>query len=96
LRSAHAALADAGSVPSARVLETMTKEFDGSYVRFVSTLSEQEKAGLLAMPFPADVQARLAGLAERSIDEQKAIEAADTVPFEVYRRQYLSSERLGL
>jgi glutamate--cysteine ligase len=95
LRSAHAALADAGSVPSARVLETMTKEFDGSYVRFVSTLSEQAKAGLLAMPFPADVQARLAGLAERSIDEQKAIEAADTVPFEVYRKQYLSSERLG-
>jgi glutamate--cysteine ligase len=27
--------------------------------------------------------------------EQKKIEAADTMPFEIYREQYLSAERLG-
>jgi len=31
----------------------------------------------------------------QSLFEQKKIEAADTMPFEIYRQQYLSSDRLG-
>jgi glutamate--cysteine ligase len=30
------------------------------------------------------------------VKEQKAIEAADTMPFEAFRQQYISPERLGL
>ena len=96
LRAARHAFADADAVPSARVLETMTNDYDGSYVRFVRTLSELTKTALLALPFPPDVQARFVSLAQQSLEKQKAIEAADTVPFEVYRKRYLSSERLGL
>jgi glutamate--cysteine ligase len=35
-------------------------------------------------------------MAQESIEEQKRIEAADTLPFELYRQQYLSAERLGV
>jgi glutamate--cysteine ligase len=38
---------------------------------------------------------RFAQLAAASTAEQKAIEAADTLPFEEYRRSYLAVERLG-
>jgi glutamate--cysteine ligase len=30
-----------------------------------------------------------------SIEEQRRIEAADTLPFEIYRQQYTAPERLG-
>ena len=35
-------------------------------------------------------------MTEESIQEQKRIEAADTMPFEIYREQYVSPARLGL
>jgi len=41
-------------------------------------------------------QARFDELAQRSVQEQKDIEARDSMPFEVYRQQYVSPERLGL
>jgi glutamate--cysteine ligase len=42
------------------------------------------------------MQARFEAEAAASIDEQKKLEAADSMPFEIYRQQYLSPERLGL
>jgi glutamate--cysteine ligase len=50
----------------------------------------------MAMPFPAAEEERFAQLAAVSIAEQKAIEAADTLPFEEYRKKYLAVERLGV
>jgi glutamate--cysteine ligase len=35
-------------------------------------------------------------MSQDSIDAQRKIEATDELPFEEYRRQYLSSERLGV
>ena len=35
-------------------------------------------------------------MTQDSIDAQKAIEAADTMPFEIYREQYVSPARLGI
>ena len=32
--------------------------------------------------------------AQESIEKQKAVEAADTLPFEEWRKQYLARERL--
>jgi len=43
---------------------------------------------------PADVQTRLERLARQSVVEQQRIEAADTVPFEEFRQQYVSPQRL--
>ena len=34
-------------------------------------------------------------MSRQSVAEQKKIEAADTMPFEIYREQYLSASRLG-
>ena len=41
-------------------------------------------------------QERFARLAAESLDEQKQIEAGDTLPFEEYRKKYLAVERLGI
>ena len=96
LMAAVAALRAADEVPSARVLGAMAKNFGNSYVRFVRAQSEQTKNALLRLPFPSDIDARFRGLAQESINEQKRIEAADTMAFEIYREKYLSTERLKI
>ena len=35
-------------------------------------------------------------MAKESVEARRRIEAADTLPFEEYRRGYLSDERLGV
>jgi len=96
LAAAVAALREPDTVPSAHVLDAMGKDFDHSYVSFVRAQSEHTRNALLRLPFSAELQARFTRLAQESIEEQKRIEAADTLPFETFREQYLSSERLGL
>jgi glutamate--cysteine ligase len=96
LMAAVAALRDAEAVPSARVLHTMAKDVDNSYVRFIQAQSEQTKNALLRLPLSSDVEARFRHLAQESIEEQQRVEAADTMPFEIYREKYLSTERLGI
>jgi glutamate--cysteine ligase len=95
LESAFAALLDPGEVPSARVLVKMAGVFDNSYINFTRAQSEQARDVLIKLPFPADKDAHFRGLAQQSFDEQKEIEAADTVPFETYRKSYLSASSLG-
>ena len=90
------ALASPDTLPSARVLAAMHSDFDDSYGGFVRAQSAQTKATLLAVPFPAEQRAQFERSVQASIDAQAAIEAADTMPFEVYRQAYLSPERLGL
>jgi glutamate--cysteine ligase len=84
------------ATPSARVLETIERDFDRSYLRFVEAQSQQTRAALLALPYSDQLQNRFAKLSQTSIAEQKQIEANDSLPFELYRQQYLSVERLGL
>jgi glutamate--cysteine ligase len=96
LHAAGAALARPATLPSSRVLDTMAKDFNGSFVGFGCAQSEQVKRTLLRLAFPADVQVRLAALARLSIDTQKRIEAADTVPFEIFRQEYLDTKRLNV
>ncbi len=96
LAAASATLNDAQTTPSARALATMARDFDSSYVGFTRAQSVQTRHALLALPFSAEQQARFAALTQASIDEQKRIEANDSLPFEQYRQQYLSVERLGV
>ncbi len=95
LAAANAALANPDSTPSARILEKMLRSHDGSYVGFVRAQSEQHRRALLALPLPDDVAGRFAHLAAESLKEQRDIEAADTMPFEAFRQQYLSPVHLG-
>lgn len=96
LRAAVRALGSADTLPSANVLATMRRDFDDSYGAFVRAQSAQTKAGLLILPFSADQRSRFERSVQASIDAQAGIEAADTMPFEVYRQEYLSARRLGL
>ncbi len=89
-------LTQAGQLPSARVLATMEKDFDGSYVRFTRAQSVQTCNLLLGLPWSDAQQQRFEALARDSVLEQKRIEAADTMPFEIYRQEYLAPRRLGI
>ena len=90
---AQARLADPEATPSARVLRAM-RSYGDSYVRFVVAQSIAHKAALLALPVSPAVEDRFAAEAEASLEEQQRIEAADVVPFEVYRQNYLAPIRL--
>ena len=96
LRSAQALLAEPDLLPSARVLAVMAQEHGNSFTAFTRAQSQQTKAKLLALPFPSALQSKFAQLSLDSVNEQKSIEAQDTLPFEQYRQQYISPERLGL
>ncbi|MBA2964062.1 MULTISPECIES: glutamate--cysteine ligase [Ramlibacter] len=96
VRSARAMLHDPAMLPSARVLDVMASAHGNSYTAFTRAQSQQTRAKLLALPFSAAQQARYDQLAQQSLQEQRDIEARDTMPFEVYRQQYISPERLGL
>ena len=83
-------------LPSARVLKAMSEVHANTYVRFVLQQSRQHRASIEELALPADVETRFAHMAADSLQEQRNIEAADSLPFEVYRQKYLSPERLGL
>ena len=95
LRAAADALRQPETLPSARVLDTMARDFDGSFIAFGRAQSEQVRRTFMRMPFDADAHARLAALARQSIDEQKRIEDNDSMPFEIFRQAYLETRRLG-
>ncbi len=96
LKAAAAAMQRPDALPSARVLEAMAQNHDNSFVAFARAQSISTKQTLLALPFSEAQQAVFTELTRQSVAEQKAIEAADTMPFEIYRQQYVSAERLGI
>jgi glutamate--cysteine ligase len=95
LAAAGAALANPASTRSARVLEEMEHTHDKSYVAFALAQSAQHRRTLMELPLSAEVQARYARMAEDSVAAQGKIEAADRVPFETYRQDYLSRDLLS-
>jgi glutamate--cysteine ligase len=95
LAGARAALDDPARVPSARVLRQMAERHADSYVQFGRTQSVRHRDALLGLPFTPEIQSRFAVMADESIAAQRSIEAADRVPFETYRQQYISQSLLG-
>jgi glutamate--cysteine ligase len=96
IHGASASFAAPETLPSARVLAAMQKDFAGSFIGFTRDRSERTRATLLALPFSDEEHARFAAASAESVEEQKRIEAADTMPFDLYREQYLRPDRLGL
>jgi glutamate--cysteine ligase len=94
LEAARRAVEDPSPVPSARVLAKMQQDHASSYARFALARSLEHAKTLRSEPLPAEVERRLAYLAEESIAKQRETEAADKVDFETYRRRYLSPESL--
>ncbi len=93
--AAAAALAAPDTLPSARVLQAVQVQHGGSFVSFVRERSQLTHEHLLGLPWSAEQQAQFEAMARQSVEDQRAIEAADTLPFEIYRQQYVSAERLG-
>ena len=95
LAMAVARLREPDTTPSARVLQAMEREHDKSYVRFVLAQSQRHRDAIWKLPYSSDVAERFNRLAEGSLVKQRQIETADTIPFEIYRQQYLAPERLN-
>ena len=95
LAAARAAVAAPETLPSARLLQAVHTEHDEHFVAFARARAEATQAQLLALPYPAELKARFDALAAESVAAQQRIEASDSVPFEDYRREYVSPARLG-
>ena len=95
LSAAAAALRDSSATRSARMLAEIELTHDKSYVAFALTQSLRHRHTLQDLPLPAEVKARYARMAEDSLTAQRKIEAADSIPFETYRQQYLSKDLLS-
>jgi glutamate--cysteine ligase len=83
------------TLPSARVLAAVRRDHADSFVAFARARSQSIRDELLALPWSAAQQARFEAMSAASVDEQQRIEAADTMPFEIYRQEYVSAARLG-
>ena len=83
------------TLPSARVLRAVQERHGDSFVAFARDQSGEIHRQLLALPWSLKQQARYEAMAAKSLVDQRAIEAADTMPFEIYGQQYLAPERLG-
>jgi glutamate--cysteine ligase len=90
------ALEDAKVPPSARMLDDMRVRHGDSYIGFVLERSLEHKRALLAKPLSPESDARFARAVEASLAKQQETEAADKLPFEAWRQQYLRPEALGL
>ena len=86
------AVANPSRVPSARVIETMVRDYDSSYTQFVLDMSLKHRAALLAQPFTDENAKRFGRLAQESMEEQRRIEASDSMSFEEYRQRYLAAK----
>ena len=95
LAAARDAIADSSTTRSARIIAAIDATDDKSYVAFALAQSGQHRRTLENLPLPVELAARFARMAEESLAAQRRIEAADTVPFETYRQQYLSKDLLG-
>ena len=74
----------------------MAQQHDNSFVAFALARSRETRDALLAQPLAPQREAEFERVTQASIEEQKRIEEADTLPFERYREQYVSPARLGL
>ena len=97
--AAAVALAEQGlqhpdTLPSARVLRSVTEEFNGSFVAFARAQSVAIRQAMLDAPVPVEVQDHFEALAKESWDAQRRLEAADTLPFDMYLEEYLSPKHL--
>ena len=92
---ARARLIAPETLPSAQVLQAIRSEHQDAFTAFVRHCSRQTQDRLLQLPWSTKQQARFEAMSLQSTEDQRAIEAADTMPFEIYRQEYTSPARLG-
>jgi glutamate--cysteine ligase len=92
LEQASAALHDPSLTLSAQMLAEMRANHGDNYFGFIIERSQQYRQQLLEQPLPDILAARFFRMATDSLARQRDIEAADAMPFELFRRQYVSHE----
>ena len=94
VQDAGYALQHPHSTPSARVLAAIQGEYGGSFLSFVKAQSLQTRQAMLALAFSAGQQAVWQAQSIQSLQDQRTLEAADTVSLDAYLQEYLSPKRL--
>jgi glutamate--cysteine ligase len=83
------------TLPPARDLRAVTQNFDGCFVAFVKAQSIKTRQAMLDAELPPSVGDQFAQLARTSVDDQRKIEAGDSMPFDIYLQEYLSPRHLN-
>jgi glutamate--cysteine ligase len=94
VRDAEHALQHPEDTPSARVLQAVQHEFDSSFVAFVRAQSQKTRQAMLDLPLSDAEAAEWKRISAKSLQDQADIEAADSMPFDIYLQEYLSPRRL--
>ena len=94
LQQAAVLLAHPEQTPSARVLAVVQGDFTNSFRAFGTAQSSVARDATQQAPWSDALTERYQALAAQSVQAQKAIEAADTLPFEEWRKNYMSPENL--
>jgi len=81
-------------LPSAQVLTAITTQYADSFTAFALARSHVARDAIAGQPYPDELRERFAQLARESVAEQSRIEALDAMPFEQYRRAYISPAQL--
>ncbi len=89
LEQARTGIDNAEQLPSAHVLQTM-RQRGQTFVEFAMAQSLKHQEHFLAEPLPEVVRQAFEKQARRSLAEQEEIEAADSLSFEEYLRQYFA------
>ncbi|MGD8175176.1 glutamate--cysteine ligase [Marinimicrobium sp. ARAG 43.8] len=85
-------LDDPELTPSARVLAGMRRE-QQTFFRYTMTQAQQHGDRFRRRPLAADMQAHYRAMAAKSLQDQRAVEAADTLSFEDYLANYYRQYR---
>jgi glutamate--cysteine ligase len=94
-RSAAHALNDPASTLSACMLDEMQAQHGSSYFGFIMARSQKYRQEMLENPISDLMSARFSRMATDSVARQHEIESGDAVPFELFRRQYISQDTTG-
>jgi glutamate--cysteine ligase len=94
VQAAKTALGQAEELPSARVLRAVQATQGASFLEFVLAQARSTELAMLQSELAPQQILHFQSQAEQSLSEQLKIEAADTLPFDVYLQEYLSPRRL--
>jgi glutamate--cysteine ligase len=64
-------------------------------VAFARAQSAQTRELFLSQTLDSSDEQRLVQACQDSVRDQQRIESSDSLPFEIYRQQYVSADRLG-
>jgi glutamate--cysteine ligase len=92
VKSQFAKLDDPALTPSAKVLRDMAEHSQGFY-KHTAALAEQHRATFADRPLGTDEQQAFGQWVQQSLEEQRALEAAQQLTFDEYLRHYYDQYR---